>query len=148
MERQRIRAKKQKSAKNDLHDLIDNDLEREMEAIHLILVENLDLLNQWKNAVASNEPLPEGARPLPPVLDGSLLEENLQKAHREALLGTLDSILKITYAIETVHCNAIEKFHKTVRTQGKVDERIEFRCKKSAAAARRRVPSGTTGTSC
>ena len=114
MDRQRIRAKKQQSSKNDLHDLIENDLEREMEAIHLILVENSDLLNHWKTALTVKGPTPEGTRPIPAVLDGSLLENERRQAHREALLTTINNILKITYDIETVHRNAIEKFHKTV----------------------------------
>lgn len=54
------------------NDLFEIDIERELEAIHMILFDNAETLKHWKNALEGTE-LPQGQPALPAALQEQVL---------------------------------------------------------------------------
>ncbi|CAJ0935669.1 unnamed protein product, partial [Mesorhabditis belari] len=111
IERQRLRRDpKGASLGEELCVMGNADVERALEEVHLLLVEHADTLVQWRNALEIPSTSQSSIPSLPHIFD---LKEN--PVTRQRLFATLDTILAVTYAIETVHREAVSKYMNHIR---------------------------------
>ncbi|CAI4225946.1 unnamed protein product [Auanema sp. JU1783] len=112
IDKQRARARRLTS-KSELCDLFDSDFEREMESLHVLLVEHVNTLTIWKTFLEGNDTSQQNS-PLPPELEGNHLKPEEREKHRTILLSTLTQILSAILTIESAHQEAIDKYMNTI----------------------------------
>ncbi|GMR34185.1 hypothetical protein PMAYCL1PPCAC_04380, partial [Pristionchus mayeri] len=88
-----------------LHSL-DVDIERELEAVHTVLVDKANTLAAWKSCLeAGTTTVPAGNQPLPK-------EMPQDPTTRAAFIATLAKALEVTYGIEDAHTAAIKRYQR------------------------------------
>ncbi|CAJ0583150.1 unnamed protein product, partial [Mesorhabditis spiculigera] len=85
------------------------DVERALEEVHLILVEHANVFVQWRNSLENTSTSSEPAVTIPQNL------EPKDEEVRKQLFATLDNLLAATYAIETIHRDAVSKYMNHIR---------------------------------
>ncbi|KJH48763.1 PH domain protein [Dictyocaulus viviparus] len=111
IERQRAKLKK-KANSNALGDFYESDIEREMESLHVLLMEHIGTLSYWQTYLNTNEPLPENCPVIPKSLDGSMLEGEDRIAHCSALSRTIAETIEATRNLEKRHEQCIAIYSK------------------------------------
>ncbi|GMT34724.1 hypothetical protein PFISCL1PPCAC_26021, partial [Pristionchus fissidentatus] len=88
-----------------LHSL-DVDIERELEAVHTVLVDKANTLAVWKSCLDQGlSTVPAGTQPLPKELPQD-------PSTRALFIATLDRVLAVTYDIEAAHQSAIARYQR------------------------------------
>ncbi|VDM52786.1 unnamed protein product [Angiostrongylus costaricensis] len=108
IERQRNKLKR-KTTQNYLKDLCEGDVEREMESLHVLLMEHMETLSYWQTHLDTNEPLPQQCPLIPKPLDGSMFEGEDRITHCSSLSKTIAATIAATRDLEKRHeeCVAI-----------------------------------------
>ncbi|GMT03793.1 hypothetical protein PENTCL1PPCAC_25967, partial [Pristionchus entomophagus] len=88
-----------------LHSL-DVDIERELEAVHTVLVDKANTLAVWKSC------LEQGSNTVPPNTQPLPKEMPQDAATRAAFVTTLNRVLEVTYGIEEAHQSAIDRYKR------------------------------------
>ncbi|KAE9413546.1 hypothetical protein Angca_005153 [Angiostrongylus cantonensis] len=108
IERQRNKLKN-KTTQNHVKDLCEGDVEREMESLHVLLMEHMETLSYWQTHLDTNEPLPQQCPLIPKPLDGSMFEGEDRITHCSSLSQTIAATITATRDLEKRHekCVAI-----------------------------------------
>ncbi|KAJ1348419.1 hypothetical protein KIN20_003715 [Parelaphostrongylus tenuis] len=113
IERQRDKLKT-KATHSDLEDLCEGDIEREMEYLHVLLMQHKETLSYWQMHLDTNEPLPEHCPVIPKPLDGSMYKGEDRITHCSSLSKTIASTIAATRDLEKRH----EEFAAIYTKQG------------------------------